>query len=175
MLENVDITLKNGEVCHSKFDAVLFGKTDDHENDDGIVYITNKRIVFHGKKILAFSIAKIRKSESNPGKVSFLMENGNLIIFDTKSTFAPSVITHIASIEKGAGTEEIPPLKTILEWEAEQETERAGQKHRQEYFEAPQAKPVRRRRKSRKKKITEDIITTIIILAVIVILYLCFK
>ena len=172
MLENADIILKNGETRYGKFDAVLIGKTAEQENDDGVVYITNKRLLFTGKKMLACSMAKISTYDATPGKLSVHMENGNLIVFDTKKTYAPSVIAHISSISKSSGPEDIVTIKTCGEWNEAQEKERA---HKIATPEVPgtvrRAKTAKKRRKSRKKKIAEDFFTALLVLVVIAILY----
>ena len=175
MLENADIILKNGETCYSKFDAVLIGKTVEQEDDGGVVYITNKRLLFKGKKMLACSMARVLTYDTTPSKLSLHMENGNLIVFDTIHTFAPSITTHISSIVNGAGFEDIVPLKTIGEQNAEQEQECASKIANPEYpATVRRAKSAKKRRKSRKKKIAEDLFVTLMILLVIGILYFFF-
>ena len=175
MLENADIILKNGETRYGKFDAVLIGKTAEQENDDGVVYITNKRLLFTGKKMLACSMAKVLTYDATPGKLSLHMENGNLIVFETKQTFAPSVIAHISSIAKGTGFDDIVPIKSRGEWDAEQEQERAPIIATPEVpATVRRSKSAKKRRKSRKKKIAEDFFTALLVLVVIAILYFFF-
>ena len=172
MLETADIILKNGETCNSNFAAVLIGKTDEQENDDGIVYITNRRLIFKGKKSLACSLARILTCDSTPSKLSLHMENGNLITFDTKQTYAPSVLAHIASIGKSAGEEDLSPIKSIREWNAELEESRRITT--QESNDARRAKSAKKRRKTRKQKLSEDLFVTLVSLIFIAILYFYF-
>lgn len=172
MLENIDIILKNGETCNSKFAAVLTGKTSEQENDDGIVYITNRRLIFKGKKSLACSIAKILTYDSTPSKLSLHMENGNLITFETKHTYAPSVISHIASIGKSTDEEDISSIMSIREWN--EEIEKSRHKTTQENNDARRTKSAKKRRKKRKQKIAEDLFVTFASLIVIAILYFYF-
>lgn len=165
MEENVDITLKNGEICYSKFHAGLISKTDPSEIDDGTVFITQRRLVFKGKITLAMSMAKITACDSTPAnRLSFHMENGNLITFDTKNILAPSIIEHIASIAGGAQPQDFSPLQ-----------ENPARFVKQKIIEAPCLKPVRKKRKSRKNKITEDFFRALLLLIVIAGLYFYFR
>ena len=174
MLENVDITLKKDEVCYSKFNAVLVGKADEQAKDEGILYITKKRLIFKGKITLAFSIARIAACDSRDGKHVFRMENDNLITFETNSVLTPSVMPHIESIVKFAEEKDFTPLKENPAWSADRKWEKIQQLPRQSFSAKQRTKPAKAKRKSRKNKMAEDIISAAVVLLVIAALYYFF-
>jgi hypothetical protein len=165
MPEKLDVFFKRNEVCLSQFKAELIGKTVEQENDDGIVYITNKRLFFKGKKSLALSISKILAYESSFDKLIIQLENGNVITFNTKNLLASSVKDHIISL---ADAQTVSPLQESPGWKAPEQQnafgleEQAVTKHHHVKLS---------KRKSRKQKLAADIMFSLLFLSIIALSY----
>jgi len=137
MLGNVDIVLKKGETCFSKFEATRMD-TDysDYEKEideeDGIIYITSQRFIFKGdKKVKTIPLLKIVSCVGETSTLTISPDNGVSVDYDCGRILASSASEQILAIINGAN---VAPLRENAQWYQKQEQEKkALEARRAEY------------------------------------------
>lgn len=111
------ISLKNGEICHSRFAATRLEAhpqyyDDDTDEESGVIYVTSQRFIFKGsRKTKTLLLSRLAGCDGSTDVLTISAASGKTVNYHTGPLLASSVAEQLRAILAGGAPETVPRLR----------------------------------------------------------------